>query len=200
MTNSAIIFKYDASKIQYQTFASQVVASGYFVNAQELSTGQAEFFFASPKTINGNLNAGNIVLKFADGSIPTGSVIETEYSINGGAWQTGPKLTFGITGIQSNQKNPIPDKFEVSQNYPNPFNPTTAIQFALPQAAKVSIKIYNMLGQEIKTLYSGDRGAGTYTVQWNGDNNFGRSVASGTYIYRVVTGQNVVTKKMVLLK
>ena len=57
-----------------------------------------------------------------------------------------------------------------------------------------------MLGQEIKTLVSGDKSAGVYNVQWNGKDNYGSPVASGTYIYRVIAGSNVVSKKMILLR
>lgn len=94
----------------------------------------------------------------------------------------------------------IPDKFTVEQNYPNPFNPTTIIKFGLPEQTAVSVKIYNMLGQEVKTLLNDVRNAGTYNLQWNGDDNFGNKVASGAYIYRIVAGKDVATKKMILIK
>ena len=94
----------------------------------------------------------------------------------------------------------IPQKFTLEQNYPNPFNPTTTIRFALPEASFVILRIYNMLGQEVKTLVNGEKNAGTYNVQWRGDNNFGVKVSSGTYIYRVIAGQNIFVKKMILLK
>ncbi|MCH8943035.1 MAG: T9SS type A sorting domain-containing protein [Bacteroidetes bacterium] len=94
----------------------------------------------------------------------------------------------------------IPQKFTLEQNYSNPFNPATTIRFALPEASFVILRIYNMLGQEVKTLVNGEKNAGTYNVQWRGDNNFGRKVSSGTYIYRVIAGQNIFTKKMILLK
>jgi len=64
----------------------------------------------------------------------------------------------------------------------------------------VTLKIYNMLGQEVKTLVNEQKSAGTFNVVWNGDNDFGNKVASGTYIYRVIAGQNIFTKKMILLK
>jgi hypothetical protein len=97
-------------------------------------------------------------------------------------------------------KNIVPKKFEVSQNYPNPFNPSTVIKYALPKAEYVTIKIYNMLGQEIVTLLNAKMDAGTYKVTWNGTDNSGAKVATGSYIYRVVAGNNIVTKKMILLK
>ncbi len=94
----------------------------------------------------------------------------------------------------------IPEKFIVEQNYPNPFNPTTSIKFGLPQSSYVTIKIYNMLGQEVRTLLSSQMGAGIYNLIWDGKDNSGKSVTSGAYIYRVVSGKNVITKKMMLLK
>jgi hypothetical protein len=94
----------------------------------------------------------------------------------------------------------IPDKFSVSQNYPNPFNPSTVINYSVPDAQFVTIRVYNMLGQEIATLVNEEVEAGIYNVTWNGVDNSGIKVATGTYIYRVVAGSNVATKKMILLK
>ena len=104
-----------------------------------------------------------------------------------------------VTGV-TKQGSTLPKQFAVSQNYPNPFNPSTIINYALPKSSLVTIKIYNVLGQEVKTLVSSELQAGNYSVHWNGDNNIGHSVASGIYIYRVVAGQNVKTMKMIYLK
>ena len=103
-----------------------------------------------------------------------------------------------VTGIDDEQV--IPKEFTLSQNYPNPFNPTTTIRFTLPEASLVTLKIYNMLGQEVKTLVNEQKSAGTFNVQWKGDNDFGSKASSGTYIYRVIAGANIFTKKMILLK
>lgn len=97
-------------------------------------------------------------------------------------------------------ENIIPSEFAVHQNYPNPFNPETAISYALPENAFVTIKIYNMLGQEVKTLINREHESGFYVASWRGDDNYGSMVASGAYIYRVTAGSKVQTKKMVLLK
>jgi hypothetical protein len=109
---------------------------------------------------------------------------------------------FSLKSITAVSKNggDIPKTFAVSQNYPNPFNPSTLINYALPKSSLVTIKIYNILGQEVKTLINSELQAGYYTVQWNGDNNYGHSVASGIYIYRVSAGQYAKTMKMMLLK
>ncbi len=104
-----------------------------------------------------------------------------------------------VTGIKDLNRL-IPDKFAVYQNYPNPFNPSTIISYALPKASMVKVVIYNMLGQEVKTLVNDYQNPGNHEVTWNGDNNVGAKVASGAYIFRVVAGNNIVTKKMLLLK
>jgi hypothetical protein len=93
-----------------------------------------------------------------------------------------------------------PDNFELSQNYPNPFNPSTTIQFQVPNASDVTIKVYDMLGQEVRSLFAGQVQAGKYTVEWDGMNNAGLKMSSGSYIYRMTAGDFVEVKEMVLLK
>lgn len=93
-----------------------------------------------------------------------------------------------------------PTNFELFQNYPNPFNPTTTIQFQLPEASDVSIVIYDMLGQQVKVLFADNIQSGKYSVEWNGENNAGSKMSSGSYIYRMTAGDFVETKEMILLK
>jgi flagellar hook assembly protein FlgD len=85
-------------------------------------------------------------------------------------------------------------------NYPNPFNPTTSIQYALSEDTRVTIRIYNMLGQLVATLVDEDQTAGYKSVAWNGRNAAGSSVASGIYLYKLNAGNFVQTKRMLLLK
>lgn len=94
----------------------------------------------------------------------------------------------------------MPSSYSLSQNYPNPFNPSTKIKFSLPEAAKVTVRIYDMLGRDIKTLVNTEQTAGSHEVTWNGDNDMGQKVASGIYMYAISTSKFVQTKKMVLLK
>ena len=97
-----------------------------------------------------------------------------------------------IVGVESF----VPKEFYVDQNYPNPFNPTTTIKFGLPAASEVSLVIYDMLGREVITLVnSKELKAGTHSYIFNASN-----IASGAYVYRLSTKNNVVTKKMLLLK
>lgn len=104
----------------------------------------------------------------------------------------------GVVGIF--EPSYIPIEYSLSQNYPNPFNPVTQIRYTLPQNTNVQLKIYDILGREIKTLVNSEQPAGGYIIEWNGTNNFGAQVASGMYIYRIVAGKFVQTKKMMFLK
>jgi len=86
------------------------------------------------------------------------------------------------------------------QNYPNPFNPNTSVKFQVPKTGDVSIKIYDMLGQEVRTLFAGEVMRGTYSAEWDGLNDAGMQMSSGSYIYRMIAGEFVQSKKMILLK
>jgi len=85
-------------------------------------------------------------------------------------------------------------------NHPNPFNPSTTIRYVLSADAKVSVKVYNMLGQEVATLFNGTQKAGEQSVVWNGTNNAGYTVASGLYIYKIQAGNVVMSEKMLFAK
>jgi hypothetical protein len=88
------------------------------------------------------------------------------------------------TGVGEEQEV-VPQTFSLMQNYPNPFNPTTTLSYALPKDARVTLKIYNVLGQEIATLRDAVENVGHHNVLWNGTNEFGSPVASGVYFYRI---------------
>jgi hypothetical protein len=94
----------------------------------------------------------------------------------------------------------LPEKFAVYDNYPNPFNPTTQISFDLTENSVTEVSVWNLLGQKITTLYTGDLNAGHHTVKFDGKDSNGSILPSGVYIYRVAAGNNVSTKKMMLLK
>lgn len=79
----------------------------------------------------------------------------------------------------------LPSEYELSQNYPNPFNPETHIEFRMANGGFVELRIYDLLGKEVKTLVNERRQAGTYTEQWDGTNTAGQPVASGVYLYQL---------------
>ncbi len=86
------------------------------------------------------------------------------------------------------------------QNFPNPFNPETTIGYALASASPVTLTIYNLKGQKIRTLVSGTQKAGNHQVVWNGTDDHGRAVSSGVYLYRLQTDRHDQTRKMILMK
>ena len=86
------------------------------------------------------------------------------------------------------------------QNFPNPFNPITTIRYAISKEAKVTLKIYNVLGQEVKTLVDEIQTSGHQAIQWDSRNNIGNSVDSGVYFYRMQVAGFVQTKKLLLLR
>ena len=94
----------------------------------------------------------------------------------------------------------IPKEFVLNDNYPNPFNPITTIKYEIPNDGKVLLVIYNLLGQEVITLINNEQWAGKYSVRWNGTNQFGNQVSTGTYFYFLKTQNNQSVKKMLLLK
>ena len=89
----------------------------------------------------------------------------------------------------------IPGEFRLEQNYPNPFNPSTTIRFSLPQAEIVSLRVFNLLGQEVANIFDGPHQAGNYSVRWDPG-----KVPSGVYFYCLNAGTLTSTRKMVLLK
>lgn len=90
---------------------------------------------------------------------------------------------------------------QLAQNYPNPFNSNTQIQYNLPQLANVNLRVFDILGREVATLVSGEmQSLGQHVVNWNGRNNAGIGVATGTYVYRIEAGEFRDEKKMMLVK
>ena len=96
--------------------------------------------------------------------------------------------------------NNVLKKCYLEQNYPNPFNPTTTFKYALKEEANVTIKIYNILGNEVKTLVNENQPAGYQSVIWNGTDQSGNPVPSGIYICRITAGNFTKSQKMVLMK
>ena len=94
----------------------------------------------------------------------------------------------------------IPTEFALHENYPNPFNPTTQIRFDLPEMGNVTLSIYNMLGQKVKTFNMQSAPAGYHALNWNATNDLGAPVSAGVYLYQLQTDGFVNTKKMILLK
>ncbi|MEC9106390.1 MAG: T9SS type A sorting domain-containing protein, partial [Candidatus Neomarinimicrobiota bacterium] len=94
----------------------------------------------------------------------------------------------------------MPKEFALHQNYPNPFNPTTSISYAIPNAGKVTLVIYDMMGREVRTLVDNNMDAGYQSATWDATNNLGNPVGAGVYIYQIQADGFTQSKKMILLK
>ncbi len=104
----------------------------------------------------------------------------------------------GTIGIDDNTS--LPTNFALNQNYPNPFNATTEITFNTEITSNVTLEVYNIAGQKIKTLVDGQYAAGSHNVVWNGANDAGTVVSSGVYFYKLNVDNQSETRKMVLIK
>ena len=111
---------------------------------------------------------------------------------NGGVWRR--PLSEMITDV-NDKENYLPTNFALQQNYPNPFNPATEINYSLPRSNMVSIRVYDVIGNEIANLVNEEKPAGRYSVNFNASN-----LSSGVYFYRMQAGSFVETKKLILLK
>ncbi len=125
----------------------------------------------------------------------------TCYLVNSnGSWR--PAMTWlaqyvkdnPLTGVETSASN-VPTRYELSQNYPNPFNPTTNIRYSIVKSSKVTLQVYNILGQMVKTLVNEVQSPGHYTITFNAE-----TLASGIYFYRIQAGNFIATKKLILLK
>jgi hypothetical protein len=105
-----------------------------------------------------------------------------------------------IVAVEQDVDNGIPKEYTLGQNYPNPFNPSTVIPFALPRPGFVSLKVYNIIGQEVANLVAGNLPAGAFRAAWNGTDMNGGTVTSGVYFYRLKAGDYAETRKMLLMK
>lgn len=105
-----------------------------------------------------------------------------------------------VTDVKDEQFKALPEKSSLYQNFPNPFNPETTISFDISNKSEVTLKIYNILGKEVKTLLNKQLPAGSYNLEWDGADNAGNLVSSGIYFYNLTSDNISLSKKMVLLK
>ncbi|RPI70514.1 MAG: T9SS C-terminal target domain-containing protein, partial [Ignavibacteriales bacterium] len=100
-----------------------------------------------------------------------------------------------VTGIEDEGSLITPDSYNLTQNYPNPFNPTTTIKYSIPQSGHVSLKVYDVLGNEVAELVNEEKDKGVYSVNFDAS-----GFSSGVYFYRIQAGTFYEIKKMILLK
>jgi uncharacterized repeat protein (TIGR01451 family) len=174
--------------------------------------------YVSDTSTQGTCELTDSVLTCALGTIPPGDSVRVTLVVVAdstgwlrntarvGAIETDPVTANNIdrdstwirdaaTDVQTDQPAELPERYALAQNYPNPFNPATRIAFDLPTAAEVRLEVYNMIGQRVAVLHEGRLPAGRHTAQWEAGD-----FASGVYLYRLIAGRFVQTRKMVLLK
>lgn len=134
----------------------------------------------------GALDGVNVDLKWTVMAVASDSIRMAENAFN---------ISFTTMIGVSNEPEELPLTFKLNQNYPNPFNPTSTIQFTLPQSGDVRLDVFTITGQLVTTLVNSRMGSGEHSVTFDGSN-----LASGVYIYRIMAGNNVQTKRMTLIK
>jgi photosystem II stability/assembly factor-like uncharacterized protein len=163
----------------------------------------------TPHPVQATQTFSGLILNTTNGGINWSSqIIDTIQSLNSvyfidvnNGWVVGDKGAIlhttngGVTFIEEEKTNAVPNEFLLSQNFPNPFNPNTTIKYSIPNASKVTIKIFDVLGKEIETLVDEEKPIGTYELKWNAT-----KLSSGVYFYQLKAGDFIQTKKMILLK
>lgn len=130
----------------------------------------------------------------------------SSYSFKSGKQGVQKKLKLIVGGAEfasaaAGEVPLTPAEFALLQNYPNPFNPETSIRYNLPAASPVKLEIFDVLGRKVRTLVNGEqKAAGYHSILWNGRDDSGRQVASGVYIYRIVSNKQSLSRKMILMK
>jgi hypothetical protein len=104
------------------------------------------------------------------------------------------------TRVNPSKNISLPETFKIYQNYPNPFNHSTTIRYSVPENSFISIKVFDILGKEVKTLIESAVPAGQYSISWDGTDNNGRVVGSGSYFYQLKTADHTYTRSMSLVK
>jgi hypothetical protein len=169
----------------YYNINSTVQNFGYVSSNQgtNFDAGSNPMIFTGPVTYNASQSVAtnNLIIYVSDG---TSTLLGQSKAIVAKA---------GVTGVEQN--NSLPTAYSLLQNYPNPFNPSTTIEFGLPNASNVTLKVYNMLGEEVASVVNQTMTAGYHTVVFDAS-----KLASGMYIYRIVAGNFIQVKKMTMLK
>lgn len=143
-----------------------------------------------------------VLLGYWDGS----STARNIFALNGLVYvaeKEGGLSIYDNTTVSVDPSGVLPEMFNLSQNYPNPFNPSTFIQYGIPESfgsGDVTLEVFNVLGQNIRTLVDQKQTSGTYKVRWDGRGSSGMQQVGGIYFYRLTVGEQTLTNKMILLK
>jgi len=149
------------------------------------------------QSIDGYIEGNITTFRCWDASENKEIAIEGKYNSGNDKFGSGPYAQVSLNAAYIH----IPKVFSLEQNYPNPFNPETLIKYQIPKSSFVTLRIYNVLGQEVITLVNKQVEPGIYSVEWDGTDNFGKIASSGIYIYRIETDVGYVeSRKMLFIK
>ncbi len=168
-------------------------------------------FYASSSATTGTISANGAVVSMASFGADTADVFSDQFQLTAGATSfvvdaPGVSLDFlqilQVSGTSVGIEDEfVPGTFALAQNYPNPFNPTTTISYNLGKSAEVSLEVFNVLGQRVRSLIANQvQPAGRYAIQWDGKDEGGRQMSTGLYFYRIKAGDFVRAHKMTLIK
>ena len=182
-----------------------------YMHADNLSGGGAVSYFGIPYAMLVDSSNPQVPAAVNDSA--------TDFALTGLATFSGGKMKFTILNglcmpvdetieiafefskeYLSTEGEGVPVQFALHENYPNPFNPTTTLRFDLPEVSNLTLTIYNMLGQKVKTFNMQSTSAGYHSITWDATNDLGQQVGAGVYLYQLQTKDFVKTRKMVLLK
>ncbi len=176
LTSLGVTFVYSISADAGNKIYLSSITSGVQVSSDDGNTwSDLGLNYAGVSSVIANPNSNNVFVGTKSGSIY--------------------KSSDGNTITSVNDSDVIPTKFDLAQNYPNPFNPATVIQFAVPVSGRYSLKVYNVLGQEVANLVDGEINTGIHRVNFDASR-----LASGIYIYRFSGNSVNISKKMILIK
>lgn len=215
-TDSAVFHGYGKNPVLYNDLL--IVTQWGYVDVYDRFTGEVLWKFEgdggliyTPVVANGYLFVSSLDSTFAvnistqsvEWSYPAGGFLTvTDKNLYVADSVTGSLYAFGdiTTDIEDEHPPELPTDFVLHQNYPNPFNPSTEIKFEIPSRSFVEVSVYNTLGQKVKTLVNAEKSAGSHTAIWNGTDESGNTVSSGTYFYKLTAGDFIASKKMMLIK
>jgi hypothetical protein len=162
-----------------------------------------ELTHTSPKTFSSGSASWSFTLTAAN-QVYTDTIYSAANSVNGDGtnsaldrWNFGSKFIVNVVDEPSSvdDDNTLANNFKLAQNYPNPFNPSTMISYSIPQSSFVTLKVYDIIGNEVATLVNETKSAGKYDVRFDASN-----LSNGVYLYSIKTDNFTSTKKMILMK
>ena len=198
-----LTLQYDAARYE---FLEAREPDGSLLN----SVSDRETLFLTSNRTPGELNIGAVKVD-GHGATGEGTLVDLVFKASGTPAASDFRISEGVlvgvdgavdllSRFEVGNMDPLPDHYGLNRNMPNPFNPSTAIGYQLPEAGLVRLAIYNLLGQEVRVLVDGRKEAGSFTATWDGNDELGRRVATGVYLYRIQAGDFAASRRMLLLK